>query len=301
MREYVRLAETLSFTKTAKEFYISQPTLSRHIVALEQELGASLLIRSTHKVELTDAGKNVYQHLKAFVDDYDEMRAELADGRAGVTGHFTLGFLYYGGMSYMREGLEAFIEQFPNVEITFLSQQPYQIYESLLNGTIDVGLAAYAAERQEGRLSGPVWEFIPVHDSKLYVFCRSDDPLAARGMVDFGDLEGRDLILTEVDDWFNDGVLLLVEEAGIHMQPVKACNQIDLFQQAVKKTGGVLIGTGHLPCNPEDHIAMIPLRHKPGISTIGLYARYGDRKPCVENFLRQFRKGEDEATMPQTT
>lgn len=53
LREYVRLAQTLSFTKTADEFYITQPTLSKHVQLMERELGASLLVRSTHETTLT--------------------------------------------------------------------------------------------------------------------------------------------------------------------------------------------------------------------------------------------------------
>jgi hypothetical protein len=150
--------------------------------------------------------------------------------------------------------------------------------------------------RQGGRLAGPAWEFIPIHEINLYVFCRSDDVLATKDVVEFDDLEGRDLILTEADEWFNDGALGFTEKVGVHVHPIRACKQIDLYQQAVTDTGGILIGTEYLPCYPEDHIAMIPLHHDSGISVVGLYSRRADRKPCVENFLRQWRNANEKQT-----
>ncbi|MGI6217710.1 MAG: LysR family transcriptional regulator, partial [Coriobacteriales bacterium] len=149
MREFVRLAETLNFTKTAKEFYISQSTLSRHLLAMESELGATLLLRSTHEVELTEAGKAAYRYLKGISESYDEMGREVTAVTAGATGSFALGFLYYGGMSYMRDGLEKFASTYPNVRIRFLSQQPYQIFESLESGEEDVGLVFRSQDMDE--------------------------------------------------------------------------------------------------------------------------------------------------------
>ncbi|MGI6229386.1 MAG: LysR substrate-binding domain-containing protein [Tractidigestivibacter sp.] len=283
MREFVRLAETLNFTRTAKELYVTQPTLSRHITLIEQELGSTLLVRSTHEVKLTEIGEIVYRHLKDVIATYDEMNDEVSAAKLGASGSFTLGFLYYGGMSYMREGLDRFVESYPNVNINFLSQQPYQVFGSLLDGTIDVGLAF-----KSDKLDEHAWDFVPIHDCSLYAFCRSDDSLASKASLDFSDLEGHVLVLTQVDDWYNDVISSIVESQGVHMVPKRACLQIDLFPMAVVDTGGVLISTGHMPCEPSSGITMVPLRHAPGLLTMGFYRRHDNPKPSVENFLRQW-------------
>ena len=56
LREFVLLAETLNFSKTAEKSYITQPALSRHLALLEDEMGATLMERTTRKVSLTPAG-----------------------------------------------------------------------------------------------------------------------------------------------------------------------------------------------------------------------------------------------------
>ena len=59
MREYVHLCNTKNYTKTAEELYIDQSALSRHIAALEKEIGAQLILRSKNSFQLTEAGKLV--------------------------------------------------------------------------------------------------------------------------------------------------------------------------------------------------------------------------------------------------
>jgi DNA-binding transcriptional LysR family regulator len=284
MREFVRLAETLNFTKTAKEFYISQSTLSRHLSAMESELGSTLLLRSTHEVELTEAGKVAYRHLKGIAESYDEMGREVTDVTVGTTGSFTLGFLYYGGMSYMRDGLERFSVACPNVRIRFLSQQPYQVFESLLSGEEDIGFVFRSPGMDERE-----WEFVPVHDCKPYAFCRDDDPLAAKPAADYSDLEGRKIVLTEVDEWYNRNIMLTLETQGINAFPIKACSQIDLFRSAVAETRGILLADESFPCEPRSGITAVALPYERGRYLEGFYSRRADRKPCVENFLLQWR------------
>lgn len=56
LKEFTSLARNLNFSTTARELYITQSTLSKHIALLEKELGAVLFARDSHKVELTEAG-----------------------------------------------------------------------------------------------------------------------------------------------------------------------------------------------------------------------------------------------------
>ena len=61
IQEYILLAETLNFSKTAEMSYITQPALSRHILVLEEEMGTKLLLRTTRNVQMTPAGEMVYE------------------------------------------------------------------------------------------------------------------------------------------------------------------------------------------------------------------------------------------------
>ena len=73
IQEFLDLAGTLSFTRTAENLSLSQPTLSRHIAELERRVGARLFDRSTNSVRLTRAGKTFYQTANAMTASYNEM------------------------------------------------------------------------------------------------------------------------------------------------------------------------------------------------------------------------------------
>ena len=71
LKEFLLLASNMSFTKTSAETYQTQSTLSRHIAAIEEEIGAKLFTRDTHHVRLTEIGKAFYEDSKITVEDFD--------------------------------------------------------------------------------------------------------------------------------------------------------------------------------------------------------------------------------------
>lgn len=71
LKEFLLLASNMSFTQTSAETYQTQSTLSRHIAAIEEEIGAKLFMRDTHHVRLTEIGKAFYEDSKITVQDYD--------------------------------------------------------------------------------------------------------------------------------------------------------------------------------------------------------------------------------------
>ena len=62
LEAFVRVAETKSFSKAAKQLYLTQPTVSAHIASLERELCTCLLVRNTKEVSLTESGKELYAY-----------------------------------------------------------------------------------------------------------------------------------------------------------------------------------------------------------------------------------------------
>ena len=70
MREYVHLCSTKNYTKTAEELYIDQSALSRHIAALEKEMGTQLILRSKNSFQLTEAGKLVEIQFQKILLEY---------------------------------------------------------------------------------------------------------------------------------------------------------------------------------------------------------------------------------------
>ena len=75
MRCFLSAARNLSFTKAARELYLTQPTIARQIAALEQEVGTPLFVRQGRSLELTPAGKYLIEMAQSFTDQCDRLLA----------------------------------------------------------------------------------------------------------------------------------------------------------------------------------------------------------------------------------
>jgi len=86
MSIFCRVVETGSFSAIARETSISQPTISKHVAALEQRLGTKLLNRSTRQLSLTEAGQEYYNHCTRIISDVAESEASISRGQLQPTG-----------------------------------------------------------------------------------------------------------------------------------------------------------------------------------------------------------------------
>lgn len=117
---FIKLADTLNFTQAADELYITQPALSKCIKQLEEEIGVSLLNRTTKKVELTEGGKLLYKEWKVWHDRSDELlhEARMLNGK-GAT-RIRIGIVEFGGVvSKVMPVIEDYDDRHPEFEVDF--------------------------------------------------------------------------------------------------------------------------------------------------------------------------------------
>lgn len=282
MREYVKLCETLNFTRTARDLFISQSTLSKHISQTEDEIGAPLILRSTHDAELTKEGQLVRERFGRILDDYDALLGEVAELRDGVAGTLRVGFIYYGGMSYMREGLDRFYASYPNVRIEFVSQQPHDTIAGLLSGDLDAGLI-YEVPALENE-----FEFVPVHECRVYAFVSKDHDLASRTKISPQDLAGKSVLLLEADPEYNETVERLLSSFEVSRGQDVMCGQVDEFPRVVASTDAVFLSTGHMPHYPGDGMVMVPVDADGFVFRVGLYYRRLGAGFIVSSFVNSW-------------
>ena len=93
IRCFLSLAETLSFTRTAQELYMTQQAVSKHIVRLEETLGFRLFVRTRHYVRLTRAGEAYRDLFRRFQEDYDRVTEDVTAYYRDLQKHVKLGYL----------------------------------------------------------------------------------------------------------------------------------------------------------------------------------------------------------------
>jgi LysR family hca operon transcriptional activator len=138
LRYFVAVAEAGSLTVAAgRKLHTSQPSLSRQIRDLEEEVGAQLLTRGARGIELTAAGRAFLDHARLVLSQV-EAAADAARGIAHpAKPRFVMGFLTDHELTWMPEAFRILREQLPNIDVTISSQYSPALADALLKGTVD--------------------------------------------------------------------------------------------------------------------------------------------------------------------
>jgi DNA-binding transcriptional LysR family regulator len=141
LRYFRAVAEELHFGRAAERLHMAQPPLSQQILQLERELGVTLLVRSTRKVELTPAGEAYLKQVVAILDSVDEAGAQARRIAEGVEGHLAIGCVGSATYSLLPRLVRALRDELPGVDVSVRGEMlaPAQI-AALLTGEIDLAL-----------------------------------------------------------------------------------------------------------------------------------------------------------------
>jgi DNA-binding transcriptional LysR family regulator len=146
MRYFVAVAEHLHFGHAAEALVTAQPSLSRQIAQLEDELGATLFERTNRRVELTDAGRLFLVDARRTLQAADASIRHARENAEGTRGELRIGFLAGAMLMRLPAILRAYRERFPNVNVLPESLPHLEHVHALRAGTIDVAWTVAAAD-----------------------------------------------------------------------------------------------------------------------------------------------------------
>lgn len=136
---FYELAQHRHFAKAAKACFITQPTLSASITALEKSLGTELVVRNSQFVALTQAGEVVLHHAERMLQEQDAMRQELSLFRGGLSGALRIGVVPQSSIDIMPL-LKGFNDAYPKVGLHLCVMTHATLMEQLDLHRIDIGL-----------------------------------------------------------------------------------------------------------------------------------------------------------------
>ena len=141
IKYFLAAAKTLNFTEAANQLYISQPALSKQIIAIEAELNMQLFIRSKKKVRLTPAGAVLLRELPALEDHYEDIVRKAKIAHEGNAGELTIGILE-GQMlgSDMVHLFGEFEKKYPNISVRLIRDSFSGLRRQLEEETIDLAV-----------------------------------------------------------------------------------------------------------------------------------------------------------------
>jgi LysR family transcriptional regulator, hca operon transcriptional activator len=245
LRYFVAVAEAGSLTVAAERIlHTSQPSLSRQIRDLEQEVGARLLTRRARGIELTPAGRAFLEHARSVLSQV-EAAAEAARRVAHPAKPcFTMGFLTGHELTWMPEALRILRDELPNIDVMISSQFSPQLANALLKGTVD---AAFL--RKERGL--PELAYRVLVKEPLVVVLPSDHRLAALKAISPGDLVGETFVSVSDTAPVLRGVIdNYLKHSGINLTPAHQVDHVVMGVSLIASTGGV----GLLPAYAENFL-----------------------------------------------
>ena len=255
LKYFLTVAREENITKAANLLHITQPTLSRQLMQLEEELGIKLFQRGRHNIMLTEEGMLLRRRAQEIVDLTEKTEKELVHGAETVSGEISIGCGETQNMKPLCEMIAAFQEKYPEVVFHIYTAIADDVTERLENGVLDMGLLLEPVE-----ISRYHFVRMPLEE-KWQVLMRKDCPLAEKERIGPSDLAEMPLIIARrqsvrnlLENWFGN----VAEKLRI----VSTCNLSHINQSIMVESGIGVALVMDFSCNDQT-LCLRPL--EPGI------------------------------------
>ena len=193
-----------SFSQAAEHCFVTQPSLSMQVKALEEELGVVLLDRSKKPVIPTEAGEVVLAQARETLRAYGGIREAVAELKGETAGKLRLGVIPTIAPYLLHKFIPAFVRDFPKVELEISEMITADIVEALKRDRIDAALVA----------SGTCGEGIQeqeLFNDRFYAYVSPENPLYERSNVRIEDIDVKDLVILSAGNCMRDQILELCQ------------------------------------------------------------------------------------------
>jgi DNA-binding transcriptional LysR family regulator len=185
---FLEVAREGSFSKASQNLHLSQPTLSKMVKTLEEELDVLLFNRSTRRIELTDAGELIVNHAQNIMKSIANLETALAELKNIKHGKLKIGLPPLIGASFFPKIIGEFHSLYPNIDIQLVEDGGKMVEKALLEGSIDLGVVVLPVNEEQ-------FEAVPLVKRELVLIVNSNHQLAKRPHVDFQELQDEPFIL----------------------------------------------------------------------------------------------------------
>lgn len=283
LKYFLAVAREENITRAAALLHLTQPTLSRQLMQLEEELGVQLFHRSRYHIVLTDEGMLLRRRAQELVDLAEKTEREFACRETELMGEISIGAGETRSMSFLSRAMVSFRTLYPKVTFRIFSANADDVKERLDMGILDMGL-----------LTEPVdvgkYAFCRMQEKDLWgVLVRTDSPLAAMEAVTPQDLEdvpllisGREIVQRELASWF-----------GERWEKLQIAATFNLVLNAANM---VRCGVGTALCfdlnTAFDDLRFLPLSPRMETGTVLVWKKDQILTPAVEAFHQHIKNAE---------
>ena len=283
LRYYVAVAEALNFTKAAARLRVAQPSLSRQMQSLEDEIGVDLLKRSPRGVTLTAEGKLFLDEARQVIARTDESVNKVRALARGEYGELHVGYAASPSVEILPPALAAFKKGAPHVKLMLHDLASNEMAEGLRRGTLDLSIMVRPTEEIAVGLEFDLLESYP--------FCVAlplRHPLARLKRVPLTLLVHEPLVSLRQSEYSDFHRLILLMFAGLNPQPriVAECDSgSSLFTEVQSGHGLALLpAVYHHVVGTRLELRPLAPRDLPTLDIVVARSTKGDLTPAAEKF-----------------
>ncbi|BDH47516.1 LysR family transcriptional regulator [Salmonella enterica subsp. enterica serovar Choleraesuis] len=234
LRYFVEVVRQQSFTRAAEKLFVTQPTISKMLRNLEQELDCTLLIRDGRKLILTETGRVVYERGQMILSEFHQLRSELDDLRQLNTGILRLGIPPMVGM-LMAGPISQFRSSYPGIGLKISEFGGLTVQQAVLNGELDLAMTALPVDG-EASLSTQL-----LFSHPLYVLAPRTPEWLTHSKVEPEELADKPLVIYNEDFALNRQLMQMFGEHGVKPHIAVRSGQWDFLAAMVEAGVGVAI------------------------------------------------------------
>ena len=257
LEAFVQVSESGSFSKAAKELFLTQPTISAHISSLEKELNVRLFIRNTKEVSLSDDGKDLYRYAKQITDlekaIEERFYMDSDDGKHLIT----IAASTIPAQYLLPKVLMCYRERYPKEQIKIMETDSSEVVTQVVDHMVDVGFTGTVLEKKHCK-------YIPFYKDELAVIA-PDTPeyriLKEQNRDDIDWIKRKPLILREEGSGTRKEAEKQLKNAGIFMEDLDIVASIanqETIKKSVKQGMGITV-LSRLAAEDEDGLLIFPI------------------------------------------
>ena len=231
LEAFVHVAEGGSFSKAAKELFLTQPTVSAHISSLEKELNVRLFIRNTKEVNLSDDGKELYKYAKQMIDLQKKIEERFSAKKEAGKHCISIAASSIPAQYLLPKVLLRFNEKFPDEQLKIVEADSSEVVTKVVDHMVDVGFTGTVLEKKHCK-------YLPFYKDELVIVTPATEKYIAlqeTSVDDISWIKNEAFIMREEGSGTRKEAEKQLQNAGIAVESLNVIASIG-NQEAIKKS-----------------------------------------------------------------
>lgn len=277
LKSFLAVAQEENITRAARALHVTQPSLSRQIMQLEQSLGVKLFHRGKYSMTLTEHGRLLKRRAQEILALASRAERELAPGEQPVSGEIAIGCGETRNLEILSRLMADFQREYPDVRFDLYTATADDVKERMESGLADLGLLVEPVE-----IANYHFLKLPLRE-KWCLLLPADSPLAKKAALSPADLANQRLILTRRKSVQNE----LENWLGAYYPQVRlvATSNLSYYNRMLMVKSGLGVAACHEFSLTDPTLCLRPLTPELSNGSVLIWKKSQEFSPAVEAFL----------------